>query len=308
MPDYSPARMEISAPRQLLVLFGLVCIGLLLGGFASFLMITLTPGASLDDLNNGNTAFIGLLGWMQALGTFCLFALPALLFNLFLHPRKDYFYARKRRPASLWLLAILLAICALTATDLFAHLNEWIPISANMRAHFQRMEANYDQQMLHLLQLKDFSQYLISLLLIALLPALFEELLFRGTLQQILLKWFGHPFWAILVTSIVFSAIHMSYFGFLPRLFLGILMGYVFYFGKSIWLNIIIHFMNNGLVITLLYYWQQKKGSMEEAMHITAPFSLEILGLVALIGLFFLFRQVALKKGIMAHPDLSTQS
>lgn len=291
-PIYPPARIEVSPPRQLLILFGLLCLGLLLGGLASFFMIHLTPGANFDNLDS-SPAYNSLLKWMQAVGTFCMFALPALLFNTFLRPRKDFFYARQRQSGWLWLLAILMALCAVTATDIFGHVNEWIPISKGLRIKFQNMETAYDQQMIKMLSLHTFGQYLISLTLIALLPALFEELLFRGTLQQILIRWIGRPFWAIFITSVIFSAIHLSYFGFLPRLFLGMLMGYVFYLGKNIWLNICIHFINNGLVITLLYIISRKKGSLDQALHTTTPFYLEIIGLILLILLFYIFTTVA---------------
>lgn len=289
LSNYPPGKLEIAPFRQLLILLGLACLGILLAGLSSFFMITLTPGATMDSVSAGSKEFLEIAKWIQAVGTFFLFAVPALLFNLFLRPRKDFFRFKQKRPIYLWVMAILMALCAITATDLFSSINQWMPISPHMREVFQAQEAAYNEQMLHILSLDSFGNYLVSLILIALLPALFEELFFRGTLQQVLLQWFKDPFWAILVTSIIFSGIHMSYFGFLPRVFLGILMGYVFYYGKSIWLNIIIHFINNAVVVTMLYFWTRDNRPIEEALSQHTPFYLEIIGMVALAGIFTLF-------------------
>lgn len=295
LPNYPPGKIEIAPFRQLLILLGLACMGILLAGLSSFFMITLTPGASMESISAGNKEFLEIAKWMQAIGTFFLFALPALLFNLFLRPRKDFFNFKRKRPALLWTLAILMAFCAIAATDLFSSLNQWIPLSPHLRKVFQAQESAYNEQMLHMLDLDSLGNYLISLILIALLPALFEELFFRGTLQQVFLKWFKKPFWAILVTSIIFSAIHMSYFGFLPRVFLGMLMGYVFYYGKNIWLNIIIHFINNAVVVTMLYLWTRDNRPIEQALNQHTPLYLEIIGIVVLAGIFSLFIRTAKK-------------
>ncbi|MFO8053840.1 MAG: CPBP family intramembrane glutamic endopeptidase, partial [Bacteroidales bacterium] len=89
-----------------------------------------------------------------------------------------------------------------------------------------------------------------------LLPAIGEELLFRGVLQQLLSKLFANVHLGILVTAILFSAIHMQFFGFLPRIVLGLVLGYAFYLSGNIWMPVVIHFVNNAfaVVIAHLYY------------------------------------------------------
>ena len=83
-------------------------------------------------------------------------------------------------------------------------------------------------------------------MVIAFLPALFEETLFRGGMQNLFSRWFKKPLLAIVVTSIIFSAIHGSYLGFLSRFALGFLLGWIYYRTGNIWLNIIGHFFNNA--------------------------------------------------------------
>ncbi len=99
---------------------------------------------------------------------------------------------------------------------------------------------------------------LINLLMVAVLPAIGEELLFRGCLQKLLGEWWDNPHKAIWVTAIVFSFFHFQFFGFLPRMVLGLFLGYLFYWSGNLWYAIIGHFVNNGLQVILLY-----SGAME---------------------------------------------
>jgi membrane protease YdiL (CAAX protease family) len=97
----------------------------------------------------------------------------------------------------------------------------------------------------------------------ALLPSLFEEFLFRGTLQPFLTKWFVNKHIAIIVTAFIFSAIHLQFFGFFPRFLLGIYLGYLFLWGKSLWLPILAHFLHNAISLILDSVAQQKGIDLE---------------------------------------------
>lgn len=293
MDQFPPSNIQISASRQFFILLGLVCFGLLFSVIVTIILVKVIPGASLDGIMNADPSLAGLARWLQVINTLLMFAVPALLFKLIVRPGRDYFRFNNKRPAILWLLAIALALAAIPAADLLTWLNEHIPISAQLKAHFKQMESRYDGQMLYMLQLNNWAGFLKSMILIALLPALFEELVFRGCLQQIMLNWIKKPFWAILVTSVIFSAVHMSYFGFLPRIFIGMLLGYVFYYGRNIGLNMIIHFINNGMIITVMFYQNLRTGSMEKALHAQTAPVLSIVGIAVLAALFYYFRQIA---------------
>jgi membrane protease YdiL (CAAX protease family) len=94
---------------------------------------------------------------------------------------------------------------------------------------------------------------LANLLIIALIPAVGEELTFRGVLQQSLTRGIKNPHVAILLSAALFSFIHFQFYGFLPRMFLGILLGYMFYITGSLWTSILMHFLNNGTAVVLYY-------------------------------------------------------
>jgi membrane protease YdiL (CAAX protease family) len=96
---------------------------------------------------------------------------------------------------------------------------------------------------------------LINLLVVAVIPAIFEEMCFRGALQRIMIQMFGNPWTGIVVTSILFSAFHMQFQGFFPRMFLGILLGAVYWYSGSLWANILAHCFFNGIqVVAATYY------------------------------------------------------
>ena len=92
-----------------------------------------------------------------------------------------------------------------------------------------------------------------NLLVIAIIPAIGEELFFRGYLQQKLIKWNRSPHIGIIITAILFSIIHFQFSGLIPRFILGVLLGYIFYWSSSLWIPIIAHFVNNAQVLIIAY-------------------------------------------------------
>ena len=87
----------------------------------------------------------------------------------------------------------------------------------------------------------------------AFLPAFVKKHYFRGGLQNFLTRSTKMPWFSIIVVSIIFSAVHLSYYGFLSRFFLGIVLGVLYHYSGKIWLNILGHFLNNAIAITVIY-------------------------------------------------------
>jgi uncharacterized protein len=107
------------------------------------------------------------------------------------------------------------------------------------------------------LRMEDPGDMIYSLLLMALLPAIGEELLFRGVVQRLFTDWVKNIHLAVIITGIVFSAIHMQFYGFLPRMALGIFLGYLFVWTGSLWVPVIVHFTNNGAAVIFEYFNQR---------------------------------------------------
>jgi hypothetical protein len=103
-----------------------------------------------------------------------------------------------------------------------------------------------------MLNIHSINELLFNIFLIAMIPALGEELFFRATIQKILTQW-RNAIWGIWIAAFVFSAIHLQFYGFFPRMLLGAFFGYLLVWSGSLWLPIIAHFTNNAIAVIFYY-------------------------------------------------------
>ena len=101
-------------------------------------------------------------------------------------------------------------------------------------------------------------ELIFNLFMIALIPAIGEELLFRGIVQNIFSRWLKNNHAAVWFTAILFSAMHMQFYGFIPRLMLGAMLGYLLVWSGNLWWPIIAHFVNNAAAVIFSYLFQNK--------------------------------------------------
>ena len=119
------------------------------------------------------------------------------------------------------------------------------------------MEKDTAKQMEALLKVNKPVDILVNLVIIAVLPAICEELCFRGALQRIMIHCTKNPWVGIIVTSVLFSALHLQFQGFLPRMFLGIVLGALYWYSGSLWTSILAHFVNNGVQVVAVSFAPQ---------------------------------------------------
>jgi len=138
-------------------------------------------------------------------------------------------------------------------------------------------------------------EFLFSLLIMGVLPAVGEELIFRGFLQRQLARTRMGPHAAVWVAALIFSAIHFQFEGFLPRLLLGALLGYLFFFTRNLWVPIIAHFANNAMQVAAAYVMQDEFLKLEAATEnpISWPLALGSALWVLLLGYFLWNRRVS---------------
>jgi membrane protease YdiL (CAAX protease family) len=135
------------------------------------------------------------------------------------------------------------------------------------------------------------NDFLINLFVVALVPAIAEELLFRGALQRFITFCFGNAHAAILSAAIIFSAFHGQVYGFLPRMVLGVLLGYIFAYSGSIWPAMLVHFMNNAISVLITHYKldQTEWAIFDESYHF--PVYAIVLSIVACVSLVYLMHR-----------------
>lgn len=199
--------------------------------------------------NNGT---LMSLKWMQVIQSVFVFILPCVI-CCYLWSDQPWSWLKLSRFTGIWpvLWTILLFIAGIPFINLLSHLNEQIRLPefmSDIEAWMQASEANAGNLTEQFLQEKSYTGLFFNLFVMALCPALSEEILFRGTIQPLLAEK-RHPHIAIWATAILFSAIHMQFYGFIPRMLLGAVLGYAVYWSGSLWLSIIGHAVNNSMAV-----------------------------------------------------------
>ena len=183
-------------------------------------------------------------------------------------------------------IVILLAFTGLILSGALGDLTDKITFSNSIRTWATNLEAQYKKALMAMTRMRSIWDLLLAILAIAVVPAIVEELYFRGTLQKIITDWSGKPYVAIVITAILFSAFHFSYFGFLSRISLGIVLGLIYYNTKTIWLPILMHFVNNAIGVTALYVVRNNPKKIDQVMDSNLTYYWVIIGLAALVILF----------------------
>ena len=290
MIDYDLQRPQFSAWSQLAILLLLSGVGLLLGSLVCIPIATAYLHVPFQNLPEAllKSENANLSRALQFVTTFFFMAVPSFIFARIIN-RKPFSYIGFNNAISGKQVFIIIGIMliGLAISGVLSELNEMIPISKSAAHYFKGLEDEYDKQMFAIANMKSLQDYVISLIMIALLPALFEEMLFRGSLQPVMINITKNAFAGILITSILFSAIHISYYGFLPRLALGLIIGYVFYFSKNLWLSVLTHFLYNAFGVSQMYALS-KQGLLNTESMKDGSFPL-FYGLIAAVALFVIF-------------------
>jgi len=186
-----------------------------------------------------------------------IFILPPIIAAYFISANpSEYLKINTSASANSYILAILTMIVSLPVINLAIELNEKMNLPEMLKSVEDWMRgtesktAELTEAFLHT---KSVNGLLVNIFMIALLPAIGEELFFRGYLQRIFGEWLKNVHVAIFITAIIFSTFHMQFFGFLPRVILGIMLGYLFYWSGSLWLPVGAHFFNNAAAVIVAY-------------------------------------------------------
>ena len=198
----------------------------------------------------------------QGFSSFMMFVVPPIVFYFITRYDDQLEALGLRSPAEpqwIILIGVVLMFVSLPVTNQLARWNESMTFTADFKEledYLKMLEDTATAATEKMLNVDTFGGLLLNLLVIALIPAIGEELTFRGVLQQGLMRKMN-PHVAIFITAAIFSFIHFQFYGFLPRMFLGLLLGYMFYITGSLWTSILMHFVNNGTAV-LLYYLNHK--------------------------------------------------
>ena len=237
--------------------------------FLVILLVSGTIGVAVSSvfMLMGNTGMkIG-----QGISSIFMFVVPPIVYYFVTrkeHQMRELGFRSVNRPWPLFVLAaIALIYVSIPVTTTLTTWNEGMKLGGALQALEDMMKALEESAAAlteQMLNVDTVGGLLLNLLVIALIPAIGEELTFRGVLQQGLTRRMN-PHVAIILTAAIFSFIHFQFYGFLPRMFLGVLLGYMFYVSGSLWPSILMHFLNNGT--SVLLYYLCNKGVIDDAEH-----------------------------------------
>jgi len=151
--------------------------------------------------------------------------------------------------------AMVMTLAFAPFLDLTYRINEWLLQGTDFHIYAARLEAQAMVLTKAMLDIDTFGRFTSSLIAIAIIPAIAEEYLFRGSLQPLFAKWSGSIHIGIWVSAFLFSAIHFQFFGFIPRMLLGAGFGYLVVASGNIWTAILGHFINNASAVIAAYYF-----------------------------------------------------
>jgi uncharacterized protein len=204
-----------------------------------------TAMSYLSNPNPSSTEALGVLKILQICQGIGMFIVPGFLVAMYFSSNPLRYLGFNRINLNLGFLVILTVLFAFPAINLLASLNELI----SMPQWMIDMEQKADVLTKAFMTVNGFGGILLNIFMIAILPAIGEELIFRGILQKLFTEMTGKAAWGIIISAILFSSMHLQFQGFFPRLALGILFGYFYFWSGSLWLPIIGHFINNSIAI-----------------------------------------------------------
>ena len=265
---------NISPFGKLLLFLGLVLIFSILTALSGLLIGKFYLGVNLNNLatiiaNPDSAEAIAFIKFYQLLNQIGIFILPVAAYSIFVSTSSFSYLKLDAKPSALSLLiAGLVVYTILPFLNYIAELNQNIVLPEAFWGIEQWMKSK-ELQAAELTKIFLRSETIgglsINLFIVALIPAIGEELLFRGVLLKLLKEMTNSVHLAVIISALLFSAIHLQFYGFFPRFLLGLILGYSFVFTQNLWVPIFLHFINNAssVIVYYLHYNGYIKISME---------------------------------------------
>jgi len=218
-----------------------------------------------NPFQNPDTKIILLL--MQGCGALVgLILLPYYLLRRQQRWLSDFFHAPHLRPV---IIVPVLVIVFMGVNAIFIHWNKGIELPFGAEDWARTMEEKLGEMTVFITQYDSHLQMVLAFVVVVVLPAIGEEIVFRGMIQNDFYRATRNAHLSIWITAILFSAIHLQFYGFFPRMFLGALFGYLYFWSGNLWMPVLAHFVNNGFTLISLYLYD--KGAIPIDVENTQP-------------------------------------
>jgi uncharacterized protein len=255
---------EFSPFLKLILLIILIFSGLIVAIIIGFLVAIPFFGTDMLSILSQSHELtdprqIQIMKYFQIISHLGMFIIPSFLFaHFFENGIKKFFFFNRKISLLLIIMGGLSIVLMLPFVHFLGELNSSISFPESMKGienWIKSSEETAEIAIMAFLSQTSALAFIVNFLMIAIIPAIGEELIFRGIILTKLKQWFGNIHVAVIVSSIIFSAIHMQFYGFLPRVFLGMLLGYLFVWSGSLWVPMLAHLVNNGLAVVMSWFF-----------------------------------------------------
>jgi membrane protease YdiL (CAAX protease family) len=246
---------------QLLMFIGLAFGSFLILSMIGMLILSKITGLNILEMSDPakwdykNPALLTFVRGMLLIQFVSLFILPCFLFAYFSDPKPTEYLGLRSAKPFYFLLGAVLLILALPLVDWLGVFNhQLIPETTPLGKWMKESEEAAAQQIAFMLKRNTVQDLFMNLLFIAVFAGVGEEFFFRGVLQRIFIRLFKNVWAGIIITAIIFSAIHFQFYGFIPRFILGVLLGLIYWYSGSLWPAIIAHTIYDGFAVVMIYF------------------------------------------------------
>jgi uncharacterized protein len=213
---------------------------------------------AFNNLNISDPNFVKAFWILQTIGTTLpIFAAPTFFAYVIVRDPKDYIKPTFHFHWTLILVVLVTMFASSPLIEILSNINQKMSLPSFLK-WMRTFQDSAEKITGAILNMKTIGDVIVNVLVIGLLTAIVEEFMFRGVIQTILVRWTKNTHAAVWITAILFSAFHMEFFGFLPRLLLGVFFGYFVAWSGSIWTGVWAHFINNGTAVIVTYLYQKK--------------------------------------------------
>lgn len=233
--------------ERIFILAALLILGLIIGSVIG-VIYPLVSGQDVMSLNS--------LRFMQISSQIFTFVLPPILYAMLIKENPKESLGIKNVSYHWFIIGFVMMYAILPLNNVFAEWNAGLKLPESMSRIEELIKEMYESSAVvleKLVNVNTFGGFVINLIMIAGLAALGEELLFRSIIQTSLIKTCKNAHVGIIIASAIFSFIHFDFYAFIPRLVLGMLLGYMFYYSRSIWVSMFMHFVNNATAVVIYY-------------------------------------------------------
>lgn len=240
-------------------------VSLFLGGLGYILFGNIDFFTDVSGANQAQNYYAYMVLGVSSAATFIL---PAYIYQ-YRNKGEELFPRENLTDWKTYTLGILFLFAFAPCMSLISDWNANMSLSDSWRDIEDWMRVKEDEMALlteSIVMTTAWDRLLLNIVVMAILPGIGEELFFRGALQQIGTRIFKNEYVAVWVVALVFSAIHVQFYGFFPRLLLGVFFGYLVVWTRNIWTAVIAHFVNNSMVVILAFYYATQGKSYAELM------------------------------------------